>query len=52
MDHGQGAVRRSLRRTLHQSHGGLMFKPPPHTKFLTGPFAVLFGERFTRAMAA
>ncbi len=26
---GQGPVRRHLRRTLHQGHGGLMFNSPP-----------------------
>src|SRR3546814_17422425 len=27
--HGQGPVRRPVRRTLHQSHGGVMFNRPP-----------------------
>jgi hypothetical protein len=29
VDHGKGPVRRHLRRTVHQSHGGIMFNRPP-----------------------
>jgi hypothetical protein len=28
VDHGEGAICRDLRRTFHQSHGGLMINRP------------------------
>src|ERR1051325_6873509 len=88
--HGQIAIRRPVRRTLHRSHGLIGSTAPPRTKFRIVParghfpsdeaatkllflvlnrsenewtmpprewamaksqFAVLFGERFTSAMA-
>ena len=37
MDHGQSPVRRNLRRTLHQSHAGVIFKRPPAHEISDSP---------------
>ena len=37
VDHGQGPVRRHLRRTPHQSHGGVMFNRPHTHEFPDSP---------------
>ena len=38
MVHGQGPVRRHLRRALHQGYGGVMFKRPPAHGIYDSPF--------------